>query len=141
MRKAKFFFIMIVWGILGVASASWAQTGYRIEEERQVTSSREADISVVKVYGPDVLTDLAKRAIQEERPDVAIETYYEPLKNKVWIEGKTGAGYSVLSATVHETWSQPGLESAVTHTQGRTADDAPFSSAPEYQPPGSSASV
>ena len=97
MRKAKFFFIMIVWGILGVASASWAQTGYRIEEEREVTSSREADISVVKVYGPDVLTDLAKRAIQEERPDVAIETYYEPLKNKVWIEGKTGAGYMPLS--------------------------------------------
>ncbi len=47
----------------------------------------------------------------------------------------------VLSATMHETWSQPGLESAVTHTQRRTADDAPFSSAPEYQPPGSSASV
>ncbi len=47
----------------------------------------------------------------------------------------------VLSTTMHETWSQPGLESAVTHTQRRTADDAPFSSAPEYQPPGSSASV
>jgi hypothetical protein len=96
-RKAKFFFIMIVWGILGVALASWARRGYRIEEEREVTSSREAEISVVKVYGPDVLTELAKRAIQEERPDVAIETYYEPLKNKVWIEGTTGAGYAALT--------------------------------------------
>ena len=97
MRKAKFFFIMILWGILGVALASWAYTGSRTEEEPEVTSSREADTSVVKVYGPDALTELAKGAIQEKRPDVAIETYYKPLKNKVWIEGTTGAGYIPLS--------------------------------------------
>ena len=73
------------------------QTGYRIVEKRGVTSSREADIPVVKVYGPDVLTDLTRQVIQEKRPDVAIETYERPLKDKVWVEGTTGAGYMPLS--------------------------------------------
>jgi hypothetical protein len=93
MRKPKFFFIMTVLGILCLGVTSWAQAGYRAEEEWEVTSSRQT----VKVYGPDVLTKLAARAIQEERPDVAIETYYKPLKNKVWIEGTTGNGYMSLS--------------------------------------------
>ena len=87
MRKPKLFLIMTLWGILGVALVSWAQTGYRIEEERRVTSSREADIPVVKVYGPDVLTELTRQAIQERQSDVAVETYYKALKNKVWFEG------------------------------------------------------
>lgn len=97
MKKAECFLIMIFWGVFGLALTSWAQTGYRIEEERVGTSSREADISVVRVYGPQALTELAKRAIQEERPDVAVETYYEPLKNKVRIEGTSGTGYMPLS--------------------------------------------
>ena len=62
-----------------------------------MTSSREANIPVVKVYGPDVLTDLTREAIQEKRPDVAIETYDRPLTDKVWVEGTTGAGYIPLS--------------------------------------------
>lgn len=97
MKKAKFFLVMAVWGILGVTLTSWAQTGYRLEEEREVTSRREADVSAVRVYGPDGLTDLVRQAIQEEWPDVAVETYYKPLKNKVRIEGATGTGYMPLS--------------------------------------------
>ena len=73
MKRGKFFFIMILCGVLGVASASWAQTGPR----------READYPVVRVYGPDVLTDLAGEAIMEVRPDVVIVKDYKPLKNKV----------------------------------------------------------
>jgi hypothetical protein len=96
-EKGKFFFIIIAWGILGVASASWAQTGYRFEEERELTYGRGAGFSVVKVYGPDVLTELAGEAIQERRPDVSIKTYYKPLKGKVWIEGTTGSHYMSLS--------------------------------------------
>jgi hypothetical protein len=90
MRKGKFFFITL-WGILGVASASWAQTG------SGVTNSPEANPPVVNVYGPDVLTDLAGQAVQEKRPDVVIVQNYKPLKNKVLIEGTTGSGAMPLS--------------------------------------------
>ncbi|MCE5242860.1 MAG: hypothetical protein ABFD98_08150, partial [Syntrophobacteraceae bacterium] len=74
-----------------------AQTGYRVEEERRVTTSREADRPVVKVYGPDALTGLAGQAIREQRSDVTVETYYKPLKNKVFIEGTSGSDYMPLS--------------------------------------------
>lgn len=97
MKKATFFLVIIVWGILGVTMNSWAQPGYQIEGEREVASSREAGSSVVRVYGPDTLTELAREAIQEERPDVAVETYYEPMRNKVRIEGTTGTRYMPLS--------------------------------------------
>ncbi len=93
MKKGKFFFIILC-GILGVVTASWAQTGSQSEE---VTSSSEADSPVVNLYGPDVLTDLAGQAIQEKRPDVVIVQYDKPLKNKVLIEGTTGSAYMPLS--------------------------------------------
>ncbi len=64
MKKGKLFFIIIMWGILGVAVASWAQTGQRADG-RVVTYSREADSSVVMVYDPDPLAELARQAIQE----------------------------------------------------------------------------
>jgi len=94
MRQGKFFYIIIVWGVLGAVSASWAQTGSRF---KGATSGREADFSVVNVYGPDELTELAGQAIQEKRPDVAIVEYYKPLKNKVWIEGTAASEYMPLS--------------------------------------------
>ncbi|MHC1744997.1 MAG: hypothetical protein AB9873_18495 [Syntrophobacteraceae bacterium] len=96
MKKGRLF-VIIVWGILAAASASWAQPGYRIEEERQVAYGRRAEPSVVKVYGPNELTGLAAQAIQERRPDVSVEAYYKPLKNKVWIEGTTGSDSMSLS--------------------------------------------
>jgi len=94
MKRGRFSLIFIVCGILCLSSASWAQTESRWE---QVASSGEANSPVVRVYGPDVLTDLAERAIQERRPDVAIVKYHESLKNKVRIEGTTGSGYMQLS--------------------------------------------
>ena len=97
MKKTGFFLIVVLWAILCVASSSRAQTGTRVVEERVVTSSHEADSSVVKVYGPDGLTELAGQAIREERPGVVVETYSKPLKNKVYIEGTTGTGYMALS--------------------------------------------
>lgn len=97
MRKADFFIIIMVWGILWAAPSSIAQTGSGIEGEPEAAYGREADVSVVRVFGPDALTELTKEAIQEKRSDVAIETYYKPLKNKVWIEGTNGSGYMSLS--------------------------------------------
>ncbi len=97
MKKVKLFLIVIAWAVFGLALTAWAQTGYRVEGKRVETSSREADFSVVRVYGPRALTELAQQAIQEKRPDVAVETYHEPLRNKVRIEGTTGTGYMPLS--------------------------------------------
>lgn len=97
MRKTKFIFVMILWGILSAASSSPAQTGYGIEGGGGAESVPEAVGPVVRVYGPDALTELTREAIQEKRPDVAVETYYQPLDNKVWIEGTGGSDYMSLS--------------------------------------------
>ncbi len=91
MRKKSFVFIVALCGILGAASASQADTGSRW----QVVYNSES--TEVKVYGPPELTRLAREAIRERRPGVAIEEYTESFKNKVWIEGTTGAGYMELS--------------------------------------------
>ena len=97
MRKAQFFIFVILLGTLCIASSAPAQSGYGVAEERVATSSSAADVSIVKVYGPAPLTDLARQAIMEKQPDVKVETYYKPLKNKVYIEGTTGSSYMSLS--------------------------------------------
>ncbi|ABK16765.1 hypothetical protein Sfum_1071 [Syntrophobacter fumaroxidans MPOB] len=97
MKKGKFLLLIIVCGILGMASASLAQTEYQSEVEQEVTYSRQAESPVVKLHGPDALTDLAAQAIREKRPGVTIERHHKSLKNKVWIEGTTGSDYMALS--------------------------------------------
>jgi len=93
MKKLKFFFVIILCAMFGVLSTTWDRGGSGSE----AAYSRESGFSVVNVYGPDKLTELAGQAIQEKRPDIAIVKYYKPLKNKVWIEGTTGAEYMLLS--------------------------------------------
>ncbi len=85
MAKYILSFLFIALGILGLTSASSAQT------------SRGANSSVVKVYGPDVLTDLVGQAILEKRPDAVVVRHDKALRNKVWVEGPTGSGYVPLS--------------------------------------------
>lgn len=85
MVKHIFSFVLIAWGILGLTSASLAQT------------SREANSSVIKVYGPDMLTDLVGQAVLEKRPDAVVVRHDKALRNKVWVEGPTGSGYVPLS--------------------------------------------
>lgn len=97
MKKGTCFFIIVAWAILGTSTASWGQQGYRFEEDRELRAVGEPGQAVVKVYGPDALTDLAAQAIEEQRPGVAVETYYKPLKDKVLIEGTTGSGTMPLS--------------------------------------------
>lgn len=97
MKKGKFLFLIIACGILGLASAPLAQTDYRSEAEQEVTYSRQADSPMVKLHGPDALTDLAAQAILEKRPGITIERHHKSLKNKVWIEGTTGSDYMPLS--------------------------------------------
>lgn len=97
MKKRAFLFIVVAWGILWMPSSSSAQPGYLFGEEPEPARARGGNSSVVKVYGPDELTELAGLAIRERRPDVSIDTSYQPLKNKVWIEGTTGSDYMPLS--------------------------------------------
>ncbi len=97
MKKGAFLFIVVAWGILWMAASSSAQPGYPFEEEPELAYAAGGSASVVKVHGPDELTELAGQAIREKRPDVLIDTYYKPLKNKVWIEGTTGSDYMPLS--------------------------------------------
>lgn len=94
MTKWKSSLIIIAWAILGIMPVSWAQTGSRWE---RAAYNNEAGQSVVRVYGPDALTDLAEQAILEKRPDVAVVKYSEQLANKVRIEGTTGSDYMPLS--------------------------------------------
>ncbi|MDR3554660.1 MAG: hypothetical protein P4L55_07890 [Syntrophobacteraceae bacterium] len=61
MKRAMFFFVMILWAIPAAAPVCRAQTGM---DGREVVYSRGASHSV-DVYGPKVLTDLAGQAIQE----------------------------------------------------------------------------
>lgn len=96
MKKGTFFFIVAMGGALAVVSASFAQTGSGLTEERDAAYSRDAERSV-NIFGPEALTDLAGQAIQEKRPDVVIVEHYKPLRRKVWIEGTTGSGYMPLS--------------------------------------------
>jgi hypothetical protein len=97
MEKRKLCFLVMVLGTLGVASVPCAQTQYRVEERKPATPSVWSDRSLVRIYGPDALTELAAQAIHEKRPHVGIERYRKALKNQVWIEGTTGADYMPLS--------------------------------------------
>lgn len=97
MKHKELFLTITVWGILGVAWASWAQSGSPYHESLGVAYGREAGNAAVKLHGPDLLTGLVEQAIREKRPNVAVEIHYEPLQNKVRIEGTTGSGTVPLS--------------------------------------------